>query len=350
MNNFQHASIQIGDKAFYTVKYQDISNSLDQENNSSSSSPSKIPPKEGTNAGQIEVTEGTNAGQIEAKEGTSAGQIEVTEGMENTVPNSQIEDPEMKLWTVTSADQTSVGTSAMEGVDVSNSNVQSQSKAPSSTACVAVQSGGGKDQTKCAADSKTEGTEAPVCELEVNRAEGGCTVEKTGKGDMVRSDIQTSGENNGTRAGAGTDVGEPQPEEEHHARISDSGDADEDSDGADTVVPKTKGAGSGVQKHDPLPASVRYPVKRRKKRTRRKRKAVPQMKVKAGDKVCIEVVSTYTTVDVIWQDGSKTKALLSTDLVPVFHLDELEFFPGDFVTDKRGNRKCNKAGWQHQCN
>ena len=114
---------------------------------------------------------------------------------------------------------------------------------------------------------------------------------------------------------------------------SDSGDADDDSDGGDTVVPRTKGSSSS-QKHD---SGVRQLVpKRRRKRPRRKRKVLPLMKVNSGDRVCVEVLCTNTSVDVVWQDGTEGSRISSTELTPVFHLDELEFFPGDFVSDKRG--------------
>lgn len=120
--------------------------------------------------------------------------------------------------------------------------------------------------------------------------------------------------------------------EHNQMAASDSGDADDDSDGGDTVVARTKGTSS--QKHD---SAVRQLVpKRRRKRPRRKRKVLTMVKVNSGDRVCVEVVCTYTTVGIVWQDGSEGHRISSTDLTPVFHLDELEFFPGDFVSDKRG--------------
>jgi len=36
------------------------------------------------------------------------------------------------------------------------------------------------------------------------------------------------------------------------------------------------------------------------------------------------------------QDGTLEKDIPSTDLFPVHHLDELEFFPGDFVVPADG--------------
>lgn len=54
-------------------------------------------------------------------------------------------------------------------------------------------------------------------------------------------------------------------------------------------------------------------------------------------RVAVEVVTTMTSADVMWQDGSVESNIRSNDLFPVHHLDNNEFCPGDFVVDKRGN-------------
>ncbi|CAH1713628.1 unnamed protein product [Aphis gossypii] len=61
---------------------------------------------------------------------------------------------------------------------------------------------------------------------------------------------------------------------------------------------------------------------------------VPKVKTKPNSKVVVEVCYTKSMVDVIWQDGTRETGVSSTDLYPVQTLDDLEFFPGDFVTDK----------------
>lgn len=53
----------------------------------------------------------------------------------------------------------------------------------------------------------------------------------------------------------------------------------------------------------------------------------------------MEICRTKTLAEVHWQDGTVMMDVPSTQLYPVIHLDELEFFPGDFVIDKRGNNK-----------
>lgn len=152
-----------------------------------------------------------------------------------------------------------------------------------------------------------------------------------------RTDSSTCGVSEAGSANAGNSQVDVHDDQQPTAG-SDSADADEDSDGVEVVIPKVKGANvTSALKHDSGSSHpVRYPTKRRKKRLRRKRKAAPPLKVNVGDKVCVEVAHTCTTVDVIWQDGSSQEKILSTDLIPVFHLDELEFFPGDYVSDKRG--------------
>jgi ubiquitin-conjugating enzyme E2 O len=61
---------------------------------------------------------------------------------------------------------------------------------------------------------------------------------------------------------------------------------------------------------------------------------IPKVKTKPNSKVVVEICYTKSVVDVIWQDGTKETGVSSTDLYPVQTLDDLEFFPGDFVTEK----------------
>ena len=52
-------------------------------------------------------------------------------------------------------------------------------------------------------------------------------------------------------------------------------------------------------------------------------------------RVAVEVVSTKTSADVMWKDGQVEFGIRSNDLIPIQHLDNHEFCPGDFVVDKR---------------
>jgi len=44
------------------------------------------------------------------------------------------------------------------------------------------------------------------------------------------------------------------------------------------------------------------------------------------------------------QDGNTELNVPSTDLFPIHHLDDLEFFPCDFVVSTSGNAVINESG------
>lgn len=43
----------------------------------------------------------------------------------------------------------------------------------------------------------------------------------------------------------------------------------------------------------------------------------------------------FSQVDVVWQDGTVDLNIPSSELFPIQHLDEHEFFPGDFVIESK---------------
>ncbi len=55
------------------------------------------------------------------------------------------------------------------------------------------------------------------------------------------------------------------------------------------------------------------------------------MEVKPGERLAVEVLRTRSEAEVIWQDGTVEKGISSTELFPIHHLDDQEFFCGDFV-------------------
>ncbi|ALC45839.1 CG10254 [Drosophila busckii] len=53
---------------------------------------------------------------------------------------------------------------------------------------------------------------------------------------------------------------------------------------------------------------------------------------KDGDEMVVETLVVYSTLTVVWQDGTVENSIPSTELYPIHHLDNHEFFPGDFVS------------------
>lgn len=72
-----------------------------------------------------------------------------------------------------------------------------------------------------------------------------------------------------------------------------------------------------------------------KKKTRPSKKSNYQRKgtdPKDGDEMVVETLVVYSTMTVVWQDGTVETDIPSTELYPIHHLDNHEFFPGDFVS------------------
>ena len=57
--------------------------------------------------------------------------------------------------------------------------------------------------------------------------------------------------------------------------------------------------------------------------------------LKPGENAAFTIIMTKTFVTVMWQDGSLEEDIPSTEVETLHHLDENEFFPGDFVVDSR---------------
>ncbi|KAH8037479.1 hypothetical protein HPB51_011054 [Rhipicephalus microplus] len=74
-------------------------------------------------------------------------------------------------------------------------------------------------------------------------------------------------------------------------------------------------------------------LKKPKLRRARKRQPIKQPSMNPGDVLVTETLATYTTAQVVWQDGSVENGIPSADLYPIHHLDGHEFFPGDFVVE-----------------
>lgn len=73
----------------------------------------------------------------------------------------------------------------------------------------------------------------------------------------------------------------------------------------------------------------------KKKKLLRTRKRAPPVQLTPGTRVVVETLSTSSVADVVWQDGSVEYNIPSTELYPIHHLDDQEFFPGDFVIENK---------------
>uniref|UniRef100_A0AAZ3PWC7 (E3-independent) E2 ubiquitin-conjugating enzyme n=1 Tax=Oncorhynchus tshawytscha TaxID=74940 RepID=A0AAZ3PWC7_ONCTS len=99
---------------------------------------------------------------------------------------------------------------------------------------------------------------------------------------------------------------------------------------ASSTASSQSGGLGGLNRKKSIPLSIRnLKRKHKKKRTKFSREFKP------GDRVAVEVVSTKTSADVLWKDGRMETLIRSNDLIPIQHLDNHEFCPGDFVVDKR---------------
>lgn len=291
MNHFRHANLQIGDKAFYTLKACDLIHAA----NGGSSSKQQASDNDNTE-GLDELTEQayTSPPSDSQTEGCSVHEGETSSDVGNAVLPS----------------------GANRGLISTSTNLSSEG----STESFSTENESRNASESSSTTSLYDTYHSAHAETSLNKTDSAtCKANEAGAATVGTSQVDIH-------------------DDQHHTAGSDSAEADEDSDGVEVVIPKVKGANvTSALKHDSGSShAVRYPTKRRKKRLRRKRKAAPPLKVNVGDKVCVEVAHTCTTVDVIWQDGSRQDKVLSTDLIPVFHLDELEFFPGDYVSDKRG--------------
>ncbi|BES98249.1 Ubiquitin-conjugating enzyme [Nesidiocoris tenuis] len=91
---------------------------------------------------------------------------------------------------------------------------------------------------------------------------------------------------------------------------------------------------SGGRRTPSLPVrTLSIALQRRKLKRTRVKKPSPFSNAEAGMRVVVETVSTSSTADVVWQDGSVQEGIPSTELYPIHHLDDQEFFPGDFVIE-----------------
>ncbi|TRY57809.1 hypothetical protein DNTS_035759 [Danionella cerebrum] len=104
-------------------------------------------------------------------------------------------------------------------------------------------------------------------------------------------------------------------------------DAGEDTDDASSVTSSASSTAS-LQSIPGRKKSIPLSIRNLKRKHKKKR-------TKFSREVAVEVVSTVTTADVMWKNGQLETGIRSNDLIPIQHLDNHEFCPGDYVVDKR---------------
>ncbi|KAJ1130238.1 hypothetical protein NDU88_008594 [Pleurodeles waltl] len=110
--------------------------------------------------------------------------------------------------------------------------------------------------------------------------------------------------------------------------------AAEDTDDTSSVTSSCSSTASSQSGGGGRKKSIPLSIKNLKRKHKKKKTKISR-EFKPGDRVAVEVVTTMTSADVLWQDGTVEKNIRSNDLLPVHHLDNNEFCPGDFVVDKR---------------
>lgn len=73
---------------------------------------------------------------------------------------------------------------------------------------------------------------------------------------------------------------------------------------------------------------------------------VPEKVPKVDDEVVAETLVIYSLATVVWQDGTIEYNIPSTELYPIHHLDDHEFFPGDYVLAGSNNDKKNNLSYR----
>merc|ERR1719507_1933277 len=105
---------------------------------------------------------------------------------------------------------------------------------------------------------------------------------------------------------------------------------------AENIESGRQGGSAGGKKKGKSQAGLMTKVLKKKKLKKTKKNVVAGLVVvKPGDRVVTETLATRSEVEVVWQDGTVEKDVPSKELYPIHHLDDHEFFPGDFVTEAK---------------
>ncbi|XP_076635753.1 (E3-independent) E2 ubiquitin-conjugating enzyme UBE2O [Colletes latitarsis] len=124
------------------------------------------------------------------------------------------------------------------------------------------------------------------------------------------------------------------PAQNQHTESSDDWDTEDTGSQSDSAsVSSGCSSMSSMGKKKKGPALMTKVLK--KKKLCKAKKKVPPVPLIPRTKIVVETLSTNTKANVVWQDGSVEFGIPSTQLYPIHHLDDKEFFPGDFVVDQK---------------
>ncbi|ESP03792.1 hypothetical protein LOTGIDRAFT_156353 [Lottia gigantea] len=127
-------------------------------------------------------------------------------------------------------------------------------------------------------------------------------------------------------------------------------DDSDESDAGSVNSGSSQGSASGKKKKGRKKPSLQLKMLRgRRGRRPRMKFNLPERKLTAGEKVPVEICYTVSKANVMWQDGTVENNMLSAELYPIHHLDELEFFPGDFIIDAKDTEGFNDYGVVVSC-
>ncbi|XP_073814917.1 (E3-independent) E2 ubiquitin-conjugating enzyme UBE2O [Musca autumnalis] len=96
----------------------------------------------------------------------------------------------------------------------------------------------------------------------------------------------------------------------------------------------TISTGSSPSRTSPINLTKRQLKKAKNKKTLKKpllSELKKEFTPKEGCELATEALLVYSTATVVWQDGTVECDIPSTELYPIHHVDNHEFFPGDFV-------------------
>ena len=150
---------------------------------------------------------------------------------------------------------------------------------------------------------------------------------------LIRDQLLDSNKNKTKPANKTANLAQPELLEEEE-NSTDYEDVEEGSaSGPETSFQSIEEKGEKKKKKSQPGLTTKVLKKRKLRRSRKNSGSRTVFSLKAGEKVVTETLSTRSEVEVVWQDGTTEVGVPSSELYPVHHLDDHEFFPGDFVVE-----------------